>query len=65
MDLYKNLNLHKVEHNEGIKVNIKDDPKTSNEEYLKILKVEYLSNHWPVVSINLSLGDQTKIRNEK
>ena len=30
MDLYKNLNLHKVEHKEGIKVNIKDDQTTSN-----------------------------------
>ena len=35
------------------------------EEDLKILKVEYLSNHWldfPQIS-NLSLGDQTKIKN--
>ena len=30
MDLYKNSNLSKVEHKEGIKVNIKDDPTTSN-----------------------------------
>ena len=35
------------------------------EEDLKILKVIYLSNHWldfPQIS-NLSLGDQTKIKN--
>jgi hypothetical protein len=35
------------------------------EDDLKILKVEYLSNHWldlPQIS-NLSLGDQTKIKN--
>ena len=35
------------------------------EEDLKILKVEYLSNHWsdfPQI-LNLSLGDQTKIKN--
>ena len=35
------------------------------EEDLKIFKVEYLSNHWsdfPQI-LNLSLGDQTKIRN--
>ena len=35
------------------------------EEDLKILKVEYLSNHWLDFSqiSNLSLGDQTKIKN--
>jgi hypothetical protein len=35
------------------------------EDDLKIFKVEYLSNHWldlPQIS-NLSLGDQTKIKN--
>ena len=35
------------------------------EEDLKILKVEYLSNHcsnFPQI-LNLSLGDQTKIQN--
>ena len=35
------------------------------EDDLKILKVEYLSNHWsdwPQI-LNLSLGDQTKIKN--
>ena len=35
------------------------------EDDLKILKVEYLSNHWsdfPQIS-NISLGDQTKIKN--
>ena len=35
------------------------------EDYLKILKVEYISNHWsdfPKI-LNLSLGDQTKIKN--
>ena len=35
------------------------------EEDLKILKVEYLSNHWldfPQI-LNLGLGDQTKIKN--
>ena len=35
------------------------------EEDLKILKVEYLSNHWsdfPQI-LDLSLGDQTKIEN--
>ena len=37
----------------------------SMKEDLKILKVEYLSNHWldfPQI-LNLSLGDQTKIKN--
>ena len=36
------------------------------EEDLKILKVEYLSNHCPYVPqiLNLSLGDQTKINIE-
>ena len=35
------------------------------EEDLKILKVEYLSKHWPDSPqiLNLSLGDQTKIKN--
>ena len=35
------------------------------EDDLKISKVEYLSNHWPDLSqiLNLSLGDQTKIKN--
>ena len=35
------------------------------EEDLQILKVEFLSNHWPDLSqiLNLSLGDQTKIKN--
>ena len=35
------------------------------EDNLKILKVEYLSNHWsefPQI-FNLSSGDQTKIKN--
>ena len=35
------------------------------EEDLKILKVQYLSNHWmdfPQI-LNLSLGDQAKIKN--
>ena len=35
------------------------------EEDLKIMKVEYLSNHWsdfPQI-LNLTLGDQTKIKN--
>ena len=35
------------------------------EEDLKILKVEHLSNHWsdnPQI-LNLSLGDQAKIKN--
>ena len=35
------------------------------EEDLKMLKVEYLSNHWsdfPQIQ-KLSLGDQTKIKN--
>ena len=35
------------------------------EDDLKILKVEYLSNHWldfPQI-LNLSSGDQTKIKN--
>ena len=33
------------------------------EDYLKILKVEYLSNHWLDLTqiLNLSLGDHTKI----
>ena len=33
------------------------------EDDLKILKVEYLSNHWSDLSqiLNLSSGDQTKI----
>ena len=32
---------------------------------LKILKVEYLSSHWPDLSeiLNLGSGDQTKIKN--
>ena len=30
MDLYENLNLRKIYHKEGIKVNIKDDHTTSN-----------------------------------
>ena len=37
------------------------------EDDLNILKVEYLSNHWsdfPQI-LNLSLGDQTKIKNPK
>ena len=35
------------------------------EDDLKILKVEYLSNHWSDLPqiFNLSLGDQTKIKN--
>ena len=35
------------------------------EDHLKILKVEYLSNHWSDVHqiLKLSLGDQTKIEN--
>ena len=35
------------------------------EDDLKILKVEYLSNHWSVFPqiLNLGLGDQTKITN--
>jgi hypothetical protein len=35
------------------------------EDNLKILKVEYLSNHWSDLSQiwNLSLWDQTKIKN--
>ena len=35
------------------------------EEDLKILKVEFLSNHWSDFTqiLNLSLGDQTKITN--
>ena len=35
------------------------------EDDLKILKFEYLSNHWPDFSqiLNLSSGDQTKITN--
>ena len=35
------------------------------EEDLKIIKVEYLSNHWLVFAqvLYLSLGDQTKIKN--
>ena len=35
------------------------------EEDLKMLKVEYLNNHWLEFSqiLNLSLGDQTKIKN--
>ena len=40
-----------------------DDQQPSMEDDLKILKVEYLSNHWsdfPQIW-NLSLGDQTKI----
>ena len=35
------------------------------EDNLKILKVEFLSNHWldfPQI-LDLSLGDQTKIKN--
>ena len=34
------------------------------EEDLKILKVEYLRNHWPDLPqiLNLSSGDQTKIK---
>ena len=36
------------------------------EDDLKILKVEYLSNHWSDLPqiLNLSLGDQTKSKNE-
>ena len=39
-----------------------DDP---IEDYLKILKVEYLCNHWSDLPEiwNLSSGDQTKIKN--
>ena len=35
------------------------------EDDLKILKVEYLSNHWSDLPqiLNLGLGDQTKIKN--
>ena len=35
------------------------------EDDLKILEVEYLSNHWSdfLQILNLSLGDQTKIKN--
>ena len=35
------------------------------EDDLKILKSKYLSNHWPDISqiLNLSSGDQTKIKN--
>jgi hypothetical protein len=35
------------------------------EDHLKILKVEYLSNHWSYLSqiLDLSSGDQTKIKN--
>ena len=35
------------------------------EDDLKILKVEYLSNHWSEFTqiLNLSLGDQTKVTN--
>ena len=35
------------------------------EDNLKILKVEYLNNHWSAFPriLNLSLGDQTKIKN--
>ena len=35
------------------------------EDDLKILKVENLSNHWPDFPqiLNLSLGDQTKMKN--
>ena len=35
------------------------------EEDLKILKDEYLRNHWSDFAqiLNLSLGDQTKIKN--
>ena len=35
------------------------------EDNLKILKVEYLSNHWSEFTqiLNLSLGDQTKVTN--
>ena len=40
-------------------------PRPPMEDDLKILKVEYLSNHWldlPQI-LNWSLGDQTKIQN--
>ena len=35
------------------------------EDNLKILKVKYISNHWPDLSqiLNLSSGDPTKIKN--
>ena len=35
------------------------------EDDLKLLKVEYLSNHWPDLPqiLNFSSGDQTEIKN--
>ena len=37
------------------------------EDDLNILKFEYISNHWSDFpqTLNLSLGDQTKIKNDK
>ena len=34
------------------------------EDDLKVLKVEYISNHWSYFPEALSLGDQTKIAEE-